>query len=518
MVWRLEDPQGNEAAKCRFDVRPYVGEHGLDIGCGPQKLFPQLIGIDNLKDTGLFGIPMKPDFVVKDACRLPFKDGTYDTVFSSHTLEHIEDTRAALTEWWRLLVPGGHLILYLPHKDFYPNIGQPGANPDHKHDFAPEDIVVIMRDIAPDWTLRVNQPRNEGREYSFLQVWRKDASGAGQTITPPVTGKKAGVVRVGGHGDALWASSACWHLKQQGYHVTLYASKHGAEVLRHDPNIDELFGLPDNALSQTEFLAWRCHTAQHFDPRDGHKWVDLLGSVENRMLFHETSNEFFQRKEIRDRLAQGNYLQAVHDYAGVPHEWHQKFYPTADETAWAQKMRDLLPGPLVVINPAGSGPVKYWPHSQRLMELLAEQGIYSVVLGDVRDEGVIGVERDGVVYGNVVGMDWPVRAALSYALLADAVVATESLIANAVAFEPMLKVITLSHSSHDNLTRDWVNCAAVEPVNLACYPCHRIHPPAFNFCARDQVSGAAACQSMARPERIAMLLIERLKPRQSRAA
>jgi predicted SAM-dependent methyltransferase len=502
MVWRIDDPQGDEAAKVARDVLPYIGHTGFDIGCGPRKVYPHLTGIDNKKDTALFGIQMRPDVIVKDCTRLPYKDGITETVFSSHTLEHIEDPKLALLEWWRLIIPGGHLILYLPHKDFYPNIGQPGSNPDHKHDFVPADVEQLMREIAPDWTLRVNEERNGGREYSFLQIYRKEETGHGQKVVEPITGKRAGVVRVGGHGDALWASSACWHLKQQGYHVTLYASKHGAEILKHDPNIDEVFGLPDDAMSQAEFLAWRCHMAQHFD-----RWVDLLGSVENRTLFHETSNEFFQRKKIRDKLAVGNYLEAVHDYADVPHEWHQKFYPTEAEWDWARKMRQMLDGPVVIINPAGSGPVKYWPHSQRLMELLAEHKIYSLVLGDVKDDKVVGCEP----YGIYVGMEWPVRAALTYCLLADAVVATESLIANAVAFEPMLKVITLSHSSHDNLTRDWVNCAAVEPVNLACYPCHRIHPPTYHFCGRDQITMAAACQAAARPERIAALIVEQLK-------
>jgi len=509
MVWRAEDPERNEAGKVARDVLPYIGQSGFDIGCGPHKVYPNLVGIDNLKDKQLFGVVMRPDFVVKDCARLPYKDSVTETVFSSHTLEHLDDPQAALREWWRLIVPGGHLILYLPHKAFYPNIGQPGSNPDHQHDFVPADIRQMMMDLAPDWTLRVDEERNEGREYSFLQIYRKEIAGHGQHIAPLITAPRAGVCRVGGHGDALWASSACWHLKQQGYHVTLYASKHGAEVLRHDPNIDELFGLPDDAMGQMEFLAWRCHAAQKFD-----KWVDLLGSVENRMLFHETSNEFFQRKEVRDQLAQGNYLQAVHDYAGVPYEWHQKFYPTAAEQDWARKMRAMLNGPVVVINPSGSGPVKYWPHAQRLMELLAEHQIYSLVLGDVKDEKVVGCEP----YGIYVGMEWPVRAALAYCLLADAVVATESLIANAVAFEPMLKVITLSHSSHENLTRDWVNCAAVEPVNLACYPCHRIHPPSYHFCGRDQVTMAAACQAAAHPERIAALIVERLKGPQAVAA
>lgn len=498
MVWRLTDPQGNEAAKVAWDVLPYIGHTGLDIGCGPAKVFPHLIGVDNCKDTQIFGIPMKPDFVVKDCTRLPFKDGTTETVFSSHTLEHLEDYKAALAEWWRVLIPGGHLILYLPHADFYPNIGQPGGNPDHKHDFKPATIGAAICEIAPDWTMRVNEERNGGREYSFLQVYRKEAEGHGQIVATERPAKRAGVVRVGGHGDALWASSVCWHLKNEGYHVTLYASKHGAEVLRHDPNIDEVFGLPDGAMTDAEFLAWRAHQAVKFE-----RWVDLLGSVENRLLYHETTNEFFLPHRLRHKYANANYLETVHDYAGVPAEWHQKFYPSAAETEWAQKMRKMLDGPVVVINPAGSGPVKYWPHSQRLMELLAERKVYGLVLGDVRDDAVVGCEP----YGIFVGMEWPVRAALAYTLLADAVVATESLIANAVAQEPMLKVVTLSHSSNENLTKHWTNTAAISAESLACHPCHRIHPPAFNFCARDQVTGAAACQAMARPEAIAELVL-----------
>lgn len=510
MVWRAEDPQGYEAAKVAWDVLPYIGHSGFDVGCGAAKVFPHLTGIDNLKDTQLFGVQMKPDFVVKDCARMAmFSDGCVECVFSSHTLEHLPDPAKALKEWWRLITPGGHLILYLPHKALYPNIGQPGANPDHLHDFAPDDVIELMRTAGPDWTLRVNEERDQGREYSFLQVYRKEGPEHGQVVAEPVTAKRAGVVRVGGHGDALWASSACWHLKQQGYHVTFYASKHGAEVVRHDPNIDEVFGLPDGALNDAEFLAWRAHQAPKFD-----KWVDLLGSVENRLLFHETSNEFFQRHEIRHKLADTNYLEAVHDYAGVPHEWHQKFYPTGDERKWAEKMRAMLDGPVVVIAPAGSGPVKYWPHTQRLMELLAEHKIYSIALGDIRDEGVVGCEP----YGIFVGMEWPVRAALAYAQLADAVVATESLVANAVAFEPMLKIIALSHSSHENLTKHWPATAAVRPQKLACYPCHRIHPPTFAFCARDQNTGAAACLALAKPERMAMALVEYLRQPKTAAA
>ena len=247
MVWDIRAPQGNEAAKVKNDVLKYC-KTGLDIGCGPTKVWPHLIGIDSGKDTDLFGIPMKPDIVVGNAATLPlFASESVETVFSSHTLEHIEDHITALREWWRLVKPGGQLILYLPHKDFYPNIGEPGSNPDHKHDFIPKDIIDAMYLIGDDWSLVVNEERNQGLEYSFLQVWRKEEPGTGWAyphlaLKPE---KTAAVVRVGGHGDALWASSVVWHLKDQGYHVTVYTAHTGADIIKHDPNIDEIITMMD---------------------------------------------------------------------------------------------------------------------------------------------------------------------------------------------------------------------------------------------------------------------------------
>ncbi|MBK8772499.1 MAG: hypothetical protein IPM06_19035 [Rhizobiales bacterium] len=38
----------------------------------------------------------------------------------------------------------------------------------------------------------------------------------------------------------------------------------------------------------------------------------------------------------------------------------------------------------------------------------------------------------------------------------------------------MPKVVMFSHSSNENLTRDWINTAALE-APVARHPCHRIH-------------------------------------------
>ena len=117
MTWLANAPQGHESDKVKLDVLRYCATGGLDVGCGPSKVWPHFVGVDSCKDTDLFGIQMKPDIVVSDATRLGlFADESMNCVFSSHTLEHIEAHVSALREWWRLVKVGGHLVLYLPHK------------------------------------------------------------------------------------------------------------------------------------------------------------------------------------------------------------------------------------------------------------------------------------------------------------------------------------------------------------------------------------------------------------------
>lgn len=509
MTWDPRTSNGFESEKIRFEVLPYLAHGGLDIGCGPAKVWPHMIGVDSGKDTALFGVAMKPDLTIADAAKLPlFADASTAAVFSSHTLEHLEDWTGALTEWWRLIKVGGHLVLYLPHRDLYPQIGQPGANPDHKHDFAPEDILDYMRLAFKDWALVENQVRGESNEYSFLQVYRKEAPGTGQSgpWATPKPKKTAGIVRLGGNGDALWAGSVAANLHEQGYSVTVYAGKNGEEVLRHDPNIDRIIVLPNSVLDEDELLTYWGHEA----PKYG-RWINLIGSVETRLLPHQSSNDFYLPHAVRHQLMNHNYLDMVHDYAQIERQpVRQKFHASADEAKWAADMRARLPGKLVVISPTGSGPFKAWPHTQRFMEIMAGADVYTVMLGDLRNLPALDlVERDGTEYGHVVGQEWPLRLALAYALTADAVVATESVIANAVAYEAMPKVVMLSHSSNENLTRDWLNTAALE-APVACHPCHRIHNAGMALCRKDTVTKASSCMASYSAELVAGLVLQGL--------
>ena len=173
MVWKRDDPQGNEAGKVMWDLVPYTRGLVLDIGCGPHKAFPHFVGVDNRADSQLFHTAMNPEITVSDASDMPmFASSQYDAIFSSHLLEHIVDYKKALKEWWRLVKEGGHLCLYLPDEDEYPKVGEPGANIDHKWNVNYDKIVDAMMEIG-SWDLLRFEKRNGGNEYSLFFVFKK---------------------------------------------------------------------------------------------------------------------------------------------------------------------------------------------------------------------------------------------------------------------------------------------------------------------------------------------------------
>lgn len=92
----------------------------LDVGCGTSAAFLKAIS-PNLKQG--FGV----DFKVDDAQfnniqttqlrfdnKLPFDDASFDVVTMLAVLEHIEKEQEILKEIYRVLVPGGKLIITVP--------------------------------------------------------------------------------------------------------------------------------------------------------------------------------------------------------------------------------------------------------------------------------------------------------------------------------------------------------------------------------------------------------------------
>lgn len=514
MTWH-NDPKRNrafaqgEVAKIRWEVIQYTQGTGLDLGCGDWKLWSSSIGVGR----GGSAVNLAGDV----SKRLIIDSDSMDYVFSSHTLEDIEDTDKALAEWWRVLKVGGHLVVYLPHKAFYPNRGQRGANPAHKHDFEPEDIVKAMQRAAPDWAMVENQERSEGDEYSFLQVYQKRAEGKGQgaafdEIEPA---KRCIVVRAGGYGDVYVAASTFPHLQAEGWHLTVYTGAKGVDVLKHDPNIDRLVQFDVTQLQQgqlrqmCDYLRGRCK-----------RFINFSETFEGLLLASPRQTAFWWSHGMRHRYMNGNYLEAAHEAAGVAQVYHQRHYATPEELdearAWRNDMRQL-----VVVAATGTGVNKIWPHltEYALRLVIRNETVHVVILGGVHGaqhiEEQTAAEVPATRRVHQIGDTWPIRRALALAQVADLVIGPETGTLNAVALDPTLKIVLLSHSSAENLTKHWTNTTVLSG-DVPCYPCHRLHAD-WRGCHKDPATELAACQAAIAPMR-AIRLTEQLLELDERAA
>ena len=89
----------------------------LDAGCGSSVIIQSLnnaIGMDvnfaKLRFLRQRGIPL----LSGSSFDLPFKDGSFDCVISSQVIEHVRYDEALFAEMWRVLKPGGILVIGTP--------------------------------------------------------------------------------------------------------------------------------------------------------------------------------------------------------------------------------------------------------------------------------------------------------------------------------------------------------------------------------------------------------------------
>jgi len=507
MTWRIDGPTGAESAKIRWELVPYTQGRGLDLGCGAWKAFRHFIGLDSNVDEKLFGMrATAADMIVPTCERLDlFADAAMDFVFSSHLLEHIEDHRAALAEWWRVVKVGGHLVLYLPHRDHYPNVGTYGANPDHKHDFVNDDILDAMRGVG-GWDLLRNEERSGGDEYSFFQVFRK-RDDVKQVYSLPVRPKKsAAVVRYGGIGDMLQAASVLPGLKAQGHHVTVYTTELGREILKHDPHIDAFYIQGTDQVPNEELGSFFDHEAAKYD-----RWVNLCESVEGSLLALPGRAMYSWPHEARHKLLNANYAAVTHDLAQVPHKFAARFYASPGERAWAQAERAKIKGRVICWSLSGSSVHKAWPWTDTIIArlMVKQPDTHVVLMGDalcqMLEEGWTNEPRVHCRSGM-----WTVRQSLAFVEQADMVIGPETGLLNAVGMLPMPKIVMLSHSSRENLTKHWNNTVALEPQGVSCFPCHKMHY-GWAGCQKNEESSAAQCQHNISADQVWQILERKLK-------
>lgn len=452
------------ARMIKWDLLPYVNGEGLDIGCGDARPHDWMVGIDIKAGT----TPRGPN-QIRDARTLGdyFAAESQDFIFSSHLLNELEDWPTVLAGWWKLLRPNGYLILFMP--DTKPADGV--------KECSPKMVVDAMQALKP-W--QFVEARANGAQ--FFHVYRKCDLPTDLTVVDPE--KVCAVMKLGAHGDALWASSVLAGLKEQGFHTILYTQDTGAEVLRHDPNIDKLYKFESRVPIEQlgDLMHW-------VDNKYKHHRI-LVECVEGTLLPSPQKIQYHFPQALRHKLMDYNYLEVHHMQGQVPMKPQVRFYPNELEMETANAFRATLTPYIVCIVPNGSSVSKMWPYANDLVKkLLEDENVSVVMLGDER-----GQKFDGHPRFHQIGMKWNIRACMTFVQLANVVVGQETGLLNCVSCHPEIrKVVLLTHSTKENLTRDWPNTATM--IGKApCFPCHRLHYD-WSFCKKDETTGASACQS-----------------------
>lgn len=112
-----------------------------------------------------------------DGGRLPYEDATFDLITSWHVIEHVTDVSETLAEWYRVLRPGGLLILETPHakcwkakllgpryRKFWPA--------EHLYTFTPENLspFIVRTGLEPLPLPLVVWPRDMNLKHSLYSV------------------------------------------------------------------------------------------------------------------------------------------------------------------------------------------------------------------------------------------------------------------------------------------------------------------------------------------------------------
>lgn len=105
---------------------PIEGKTVLDVGCGIgtyvkrfQDFSDDVYGIDVDVPRVEMGAEFASGLAVAVGEHLPFRDASVDVVMLNEVIEHVTDDRDTMREVYRILRPGGSVVIYAPNRLYF---------------------------------------------------------------------------------------------------------------------------------------------------------------------------------------------------------------------------------------------------------------------------------------------------------------------------------------------------------------------------------------------------------------
>jgi len=330
-----------------------------------------------------------------------------------------------------------------------------------------------------------------------VSIFRKNEDGSLTPIPIDSPENSCVIVRLGAWGDLMQMTSILPGLKAHGFHITLHCSTRGYDVVQHEPLIDSFVLQDPDQVPNTELTAYfnwlesRCT-----------RFVNLCESVEGTLLAQPGRPVSFWPKAARHAVCNTNYVELTHMLAQVPYQHPQtRFVPTQDELTDMQQFLQKHGGqPNILWTVSGSAVHKIYPHTDSIIArmLVSWPNCRIFMMGDQLGQLIETPWENEPRIIKMCGIA-SIRQSMTLAQACDLVIGPETGIMSAVSTMDMGKVVFLSHSSVDNLTRDWINTQSVFSKKTPCYPCHKMIY-GWDQCVQGVQTGTAQCQEDIDPD------------------
>jgi len=478
-MWHKDIDGKRESEKCKFRIASFCTGVGLDIGAREQKINPNALSVGATE-----ACDVKANLHANDAMAF-LSDEHFEYVFSSHLLEEFESPDKTLAEWWSKVKPGGYLILYCDDPGYSPKTNTELCRIEKRADLYWEDVWAMLEKIGN--AKKVSATRHdEFNEYSWQLIVRKTCGFLkkpverlkktrdwGRIVFPrkKVTDKEALVIRYGAFGDAIWATPILRELKKQGYYIVYNTSEIPAQVVRENPNIDEFLIQEGESIPMSDDEDYWKYIGQSFD-----KVVNLCGQVEDKLLRVEGRTGYEWPHKKRHERCNKNYIDTLMAAAGFPDkkgELPELFFTHEEEAAAQTYMKGLEDRFVVLWSLSGSSLHKIYPHAEKVGKILSST-FDDIEIITVGDDMCRIMEWDAPHTQNKSG-HFTIRQSMLLTKYVDLVIGPETGILNAASCYDTPKMVFLSHSSEENLTKYWKNCIALHPEGCPCHPCHQLH-------------------------------------------
>jgi ADP-heptose:LPS heptosyltransferase len=308
--------------------------------------------------------------------------------------------------------------------------------------------------------------------------------------------KTACVVRYGAFGDAIMVTPLLRVLKEEGYHVTVNCSWQVIEVLKHNPFVDKIIEHKKDSIPANQLDEYWDEMSKDYD-----KFINLSESIEGALLKVEGRKEFNWDGAKRHAECNVNYYDQtlkLGGYENITGKNGELYFSKLEEKIGRDYRKKYKKKFLILWSLSGSSYHKTYPFAEYVARGFLKNHPDAMIM-TVGDNLCTLLEWSDEQTKSYSGK-WPIRKSMIMTKYADLVVGSETGILNASGCFDTPKIVMLSHSSHENLSKYWKN---THPVNaeVECYPCHQLHY-SLESCKVDRQIKSPVCMAKLSPSKV----------------